>query len=133
MEEAKKKMEDLTLDEALKAVNHLTLRKKQIDVTIAGFKERKNKFKSEKKDLKETKTKKLKSLQEVINKTVNKSTKESKRNGKVRESESFDSRISSKDGQIESVEKQILAYDKEKKQIDVVLERLKQHIDKLKK
>lgn len=133
MEQPKKKLEDLTFEEALEYVNELTLRKKRIDVTIAGLKERKNKFKSEKKVIKDAKTKKLKSLQDVISKTDNKSARESKRKSKVRESESFDSRIASKDRQIESEENKILGHDKEKKQIDVVLERFKQHINKLKK
>lgn len=100
MEQPRKKIGDLTLEEALKESDGLKLRKKQIDVTIADFKEKKAKLKSDKARIKDSKSIKMKALQDTINKTASKTAKDFKRKSKVRESESFDSQIKSKTNRI---------------------------------
>lgn len=132
MEESKKKLADLTIEEALKYTDELVLKKKGINVTIADFKAKKSKLRSEKKGISEAKSKRLKDLQDSINKTTAKSIKESKQKSKKRESESFDSKAKSKDREIDSLSERIAGLEKGKKEIDVGLEMLKQHINKLK-
>ncbi|WP_286850427.1 MULTISPECIES: hypothetical protein [Sphingobacterium] len=128
-EELRKKIEELNLKETLELADKIALRKKQIDATIAAFKDKKVKINVDKSHLKEAKSKRMKILQEGINKAVD---KDSKRKSKARESNSYDSQIASKQREIDSLNKSISELDLEKKQIIVGEQRLKQHIKTLK-
>ena len=131
-EEPKKKIADATLQEALDEIKRLKLLKKKKDMDIADLKQYKNKIKSEKSNLNDTKTKRLRTLQESINKTATKSAKDSKRNSRETEKKSFESKIRRKEKEIETVDGKILAIESDKKQIDFYIEAFNQHIKTLK-
>ena len=127
-----KKIEDLTIDEAEKAISEITIKKKQVDIKKVELRKRLNGLKVEMSSIKEAKTKKLKSIQEDISKANTKSAKDLKRKAKVRESDSFDNRIKSKEREIQSETKRILEIDEEKAYLNHIIEHIKQHINKIK-
>lgn len=74
----------------------------------------------------------MKSLQEAIKKTNSKSLKDSKRKSKERESNHFDSRISSKYKEIQRLRDAITKIDKEKAHNSKLKDMVRIHLKKLK-
>lgn len=102
-----KKVEDLTIEEAKKVITDLMINKKLNKLKILTAKNEEKLRSTEKRLLKEKKSKRLKSLQTEINIASTKSAKDLKRKNKIRETNSFDSQISAKDSQIDQIKMKI--------------------------
>lgn len=127
-----KRIEDLTIEEAKQAISEINLNKKQLDIRKAELRKKLNRLQVEKSSIKVAKTKKLKSIQEDISKAKTKSAKDLKKKEKVRESDSFDNRIKSKEREIQSETKRILEIDEQKAHLNKIIEQIKQHINRIK-
>lgn len=127
-----KRIEDLTIEEAKEFISKNTIKNKQLDIQKADLRKKLNRLKAEKKALKEAKSKKISSIQDDINKANTKSAKDIKRKEKKRESASFESRLKSKELEIQSIMNMVLEIDKEKAFRSTVIEEIKLHISKIK-
>jgi len=127
-----KKIEELNIEESKELIDKITVRNKQLEINKVKLRKQRDGKLDEKRKLKESKSKKMKSLQEAIKKTNSKSLKDSKRKSKERESNSFDSRISSKDKEIQRLRDAITKIDKEKAHNSKLKAMVHIHLKKLK-
>jgi hypothetical protein len=127
--EENKKNEDLTIPEAKLLIDDAKNKIKVLQIRVKNFKNEKKLRSTEKRILKDQKTKKLKIIQNEINSEPTKIAKDLKRKNKTHESNRFDSRISSKDIQIDHVENKIFSTNKDINQLELLILNIQKHIN----
>lgn len=127
-----KKIEELTLDEAVSKIAEINHALKLFSAKIASENVALAKLKTEKSLIREQKKKALGAVQDKISKEKNPRSKERLRNQKKSGSKSWDNQISSKDKEINKIQEGIATLRKKKADGSVILSLIKTHIKNLK-
>lgn len=126
-------IEELNIEESKELIDKITVLNKQLEINKVKLKKQRDGKLDEKRKLKESKSKKMKFLQEAIKKTNSKSLKDSKKKLKEREANYFDNRISTKAKEIQRLRDAITKIDKEKADNSKFKAMVRIHLKKLKR
>lgn len=123
----------MTLEEAKKAIEEITIGIKRISIEIADENKTIATLRTQNHNIKLQKRKRLLDLQKNINNTKNQVRKERERKNKQSESESYNRRIVAKDKEILKIKEKIATYRGKIANGKLIVARIRVHLKNLKK